>query len=257
MARPHLIVFTDDGNHLDRFGLLLLLTAGSITILMLVNLDDPTRSLWAEIGWLAVTIIVGVTLSLAFRASGVSRRLQRIGDIVVVVTVGVVIVAAIASRVNWAPDVFGGKPSLAWAILALLSPILVLRRVLSHKVVTRQTLAGALATYLLIAVAFNYVFSAVADVGDVQFFGANEPSTSFMYFSLVTITTLGYGDLQPVTELARFLSTSEAVLGQILLVTVVARLVSLYAREPGGEPVGTDAANNDSATPQDPPTTSH
>lgn len=235
MARRRPIVFTDDGRHLDRFGLLLGLTALSITILMFVDLDDPTRTMWAEIGWLSVTIIVGVTLSLAFRASGVSRRLQRIGDVVVVVTTLVVILTAVASRVDGMPDIFGGKPSTAWAILAILSPLLVLRRVLAHKVVTGQTLAGALAAYLLIAVAFNYAFSAAADIGHVDFFGADQPSTSFMYFSLVTITTLGYGDLQPATALARYLSTTEALLGQILLVTVVARLVGLYSRSPVAE----------------------
>lgn len=241
MVRRRLHVFTDDGSHLDRFGLLLVLTALSITILMLVDLDEPTRTVWAEIGWLSVTIIVGLTLSLAFRASGVSRRLQRIGDVVVAVTVVVVILTAFVSRIDGAPDVFGGKPSLAWAVLALLSPVLVLRRVLNHKVVSGQTLAGALATYLLIAVAFNYAFSAVSDMGNVQFFGVDEPSTSFMYFSLVTITTLGYGDLQPVTAVARFLSTTEAVLGQILLVTVVARLVSLYSRTPPVDPPASDS----------------
>jgi hypothetical protein len=252
MARRRPIVFTDDGSHLDRFGILLLLTAASITILMLVDLEDPTRSLWAELGWLSVTIIVGVTLSLAFRASGVSRRLQRIGDIVVVVTVVVVMLTSLVSRIDGAPDVFGGKPSLAWAVLALLSPVLVLRRVLAHKVVTGQTLAGALAAYLLIAVAFNYTFTAVTDMGNVQFFGAHEPTTSFMYFSLVTITTLGYGDLQPVTAVARFLSTTEAVLGQILLVTVVARLVGLYSRRPSEDPTGSESESHNILTTNEP-----
>ena len=56
----------------------------------------------------------------------------------------------------------------------------------------------------------------------------DQPTTSFMYFSLVTITTLGYGDLSPAHEVGKFLATAEAVIGQVFLVTVVARLVSLY-----------------------------
>ncbi len=49
-----------------------------------------------------------------------------------------------------------------------------------------------------------------------------------MYFSLVAITTLGYGDLAPVGEVARAAAAGAAVLGQIYLVFIVARLVALY-----------------------------
>jgi voltage-gated potassium channel Kch len=58
-----------------------------------------------------------------------------------------------------------------------------------------------------------------------------ESTTSFMYFSLVTVTTLGYGDLSPVTDWARLLATTEAVIGQVYLVTVVAMLVGLFAQQ--------------------------
>lgn len=255
MARRRMAVFTDEGSHLDRFGLLLGLTALSITILMLVDLNESTRTVWSDLGSLAVTIIVGLTLSVAFRASGVSKRLQRIGDVVVAAAVAVVLLTSFVSRIDGMPALFGGKPSVAWAVLAILSPILVLRRVLNHKAVTVQTLAGALAAYLLIAVAFNYAFSAVEDIGYVQFFGSEQPSTSFMYFSLVTITTLGYGDLQPVTSVARYLSTAEALLGQILLVTVVARLVSLYSRTPADNASTAHPATEFHPPPTSPPPT--
>jgi len=51
---------------------------------------------------------------------------------------------------------------------------------------------------------------------------------ALQYFSFVTITTLGYGDIQPVTPLARLVSVLEAVVGQLYLVVLVARLVGLY-----------------------------
>jgi len=229
MASRRLTLFTDDGPHLDRFGLLLGLSALSITILMFVDLDDPTSSLWAEIGWLSVTVIVGLTMSLSLRAAGAARRPKLIGDIVVIATVVVVFGSAFASGIFDTDPLWTGKPSMAWAILAMVAPVLVLRRVMMHRTVTRQTLFGAMAVYLLIAVAFNYAFSAVGNSTGVEFFGVNEPSTSFMYFSLVTITTLGYGDLHPISTVARYLATTEAILGQILLVTVVARLVAMYA----------------------------
>jgi voltage-gated potassium channel Kch len=49
-----------------------------------------------------------------------------------------------------------------------------------------------------------------------------------MYYSLVTLTTLGYGDFAAATDVGRFLSTTEAVVGQIFLVTFVASLVSMH-----------------------------
>jgi hypothetical protein len=50
-----------------------------------------------------------------------------------------------------------------------------------------------------------------------------------MYFSLATVTTVGYGDLAPASNIARLLSTSEALVGQVYLVTFVAMLVGLAA----------------------------
>lgn len=81
----------------------------------------------------------------------------------------------------------------------------------------------------MIAVAFNYAFLA-ADAYQPPFFGQPEPTTSFMYYSLVTATTLGYGDPGAATNLGRLLSTSEAVIGQVFLVTFVAMLVGLLAQ---------------------------
>lgn len=55
-----------------------------------------------------------------------------------------------------------------------------------------------------------------------------------IYFSFVTIATLGYGDIVPVSDLARGIAILEAVSGQLYLVVLVARLVSLYARQAEG-----------------------
>jgi hypothetical protein len=87
--------------------------------------------------------------------------------------------------------------------------------------------------YLLIAIAFNYVFLEVQRFGSVPFFGVEESTSSFMYFSVVTITTLGYGDLAPASDIGRYFATSEAIIGQVFLVTIVARLVSLLSRPSG------------------------
>ena len=124
-----------------------------------------------------------------------------------------------------------GRPGFTWVLIATAAPFFVLRRIFRHDRVTGQTIAGAVCVFLLIALAFSYLFGVIDQWSSVPFFGSDEPTTAFMYFSLVTITTLGYGDLSPVTEVARFASTAEAVIGQIFLVVVVARLVSLFGTD--------------------------
>jgi len=60
---------------------------------------------------------------------------------------------------------------------------------------------------------------------------ANSASGTMMYFSFVTLTTLGYGDMYPVSDAARILAMLEATLGQLYLVILVARLVGLYTSQ--------------------------
>ncbi len=77
---------------------------------------------------------------------------------------------------------------------------------------------------------FAQLFSLVPYVTGSQFFTStpNPSSADFVYFSYITIATVGYGDLAPATNLGRMLAVTEALSGQLYLVTVVALLVSNY-----------------------------
>ena len=75
-SRSRWRVFEDDGEYLDRFGLVFVLTAFSISVLALVDLDDPGERLRSAVGWLLVSFTVGTTLLVALRASGV-RKMRR------------------------------------------------------------------------------------------------------------------------------------------------------------------------------------
>jgi ion channel len=225
--------FSDEGASLDRFGLVLGLSALSVAVLALVDLGDVPEGFKSELASMGVTITVGLTLVFALRASGVAKRPRRAAEI----AVGLVVVGTIAFTfldgivgVQGSQGLDISRPSYVWTLITVVSPVVVLRRVVKHETVTKQTLFGAVAVYLLLALAFNYAFLAVDNVGGGSPFFANPESTSsFMYFSLSTITTVGYGDLTAVSDTGRFLSSAEAVLGQIFLVMVVARLVSLYS----------------------------
>ncbi len=231
MSRDKWQVFGDTGRHLDRFGLVLGLSAFSASVLALIDLDSVTDSLRSELGWLIVMFSVGTTLVVAFRASGVRRRWRTLAN----VSIGLVLVAAVAVTLldqvgesGFVDDL--ARPSALWVLIAVASPIVVLRRVLQHKEVTKQTLFGAVSVYVLIAIAFSYTFLYLDQTTTAAFFGVAQSTSSYMYFSLVTITTLGYGDLAPVTDVGRYLATLEAIVGQVLLVTVVARIVSVMSR---------------------------
>lgn len=202
----------------DQYLTLLALILLTFFLLMLADfrsLDTVTT----DVLFIVVTVTSAGMLVAAFWTSEVSRRLLRLGVIFGLLMIGgAVLTVAIGDTST--------TPPLAWVLLLMATPVVVVRRVASHSRVGIDTIIGALCAYLLIALAFSYLFVWVDLLGD-PFFGQPEPSTSFPYFSLVTITTLGYGDIAPATEIARTLATTEAVIGQVFLVVFIARLVSI------------------------------
>jgi hypothetical protein len=129
---------------------------------------------------------------------------------------------------------------MSWLLLGALAPVLVLRRLVKHQRASAKTLLGAVSAYLLIAMAFTFAFLVVESNTTAYVFGSQQPTTSFMYYSLVTITTLGYGDLAMSDPLGRMLSTFEAVFGQVYLVTFVAMIVGLLVAQRRGRDEASD-----------------
>jgi hypothetical protein len=100
------------------------------------------------------------------------------------------------------------------------------------KTVTMEVLFAAIAVYLLLAVMWEFIYSLLALLQPGAFkvpVGLAEGHEQiFLYFSLVTITTLGYGDITPITEMATALSVLESFIGQMYLVVVIAWLVGMH-----------------------------
>lgn len=224
--------FDDEERYVDRFGLLLVVTTLAVVVLSLVDLSRGPEDLASDLGLLIVSVFVGATLLLSLRASGVTRRYRLIADIAI--GVGVLATSLLVLLDIFADgdprDVGPSTPNIVWILLATIAPIVVVRRLVHHQRASGKTLLGAVSAYLLIALAFNFGFLALDAFGE-PFFGQEEPTTSFMYFSLVTITTLGYGDLAAAEPLARLLTTIEAVIGQVYLVTFVAMIVGLMVEQ--------------------------
>ena len=109
-----------------------------------------------------------------------------------------------------------------------------LSRVLRHRHVSFETILGAVCIFVLVALLFAFVYIAVAALNQGPFFAqpGSYHQSDFVYFSFVVITTLGFGDLSPSSGLPQALTVLEALIGQVFLVTLVARLVTLWVREP-------------------------
>ena len=213
---------------LDHFGVVLLLVLASIVTLSLV---DSTTS---YLGRAVTHAISGAALVAAVRASGVSRRWRRLALVLVLVVlagnIGFVVIDQLVDADLEAG--LGASPDLAWVVAAILTPVVIARRILQHETVTIQTVMGAVAAYFQLAVAYSFVFQAIDALTDGGLFGYPVRTTEYMYFSLTTITTLGYGDLTPVTDVGRLVAMLEAVTGQVYLVTFVAMIVSRFAAQP-------------------------
>jgi formate/nitrite transporter FocA (FNT family) len=96
--------------------------------------------------------------------------------------------------------------------------------------VTRDLMAGAAVVYLLMAIMWTFIYRVleIAPPGSFTISTTDiHERLRFTYFSLVTITTLGYGHIVPTSSLASSLATLEAVVGQLYLVTTVAWLVGV------------------------------
>ena len=86
---------------------------------------------------------------------------------------------------------------------------------------------------MLVGLLFAFVYLAIEELGDGAFFaqpGAHQQS-EYVYFSFVSLTTLGFGDLSPAVGLPQAITATEALIGQVFLVTLVARLVTLWVRQ--------------------------
>ena len=124
----------------------------------------------------------------------------------------------------------------------IVASVAVLARVLRDRRVTLNTVYGALTAYFLIGLAWGFMYDTIEEIDAGAFAFPGPPQESYtddlLYFSLVTQTTLGFGDVTPVQAIPRTMAAVQAVIGQFYLVVLVARLVALqvtYGRE-GGDP---------------------
>ena len=198
----------------DRFGVVLVLL---IVTFMVLAAGFTTH--WM----LPITVaLLGGTFLAVLAAAGVAMRTQRYARVFVALCV----VAALASLPGvgtWARI----SVAVLSGLLAAACPVIIARSIMRRGVVDVRTVLGALCIYVLLGLFFAFVYTVIGlAAGSFFVQQATARSSDYVYFSYVTLTTVGYGDLTANDGVGHAFAILEALNGQIYLVTVVALLVS-------------------------------
>ncbi|SOD74902.1 ion channel [Jatrophihabitans sp. GAS493] len=213
-----------------RYGLVVLL------ILLTYALSVSLTQSWGASVVLAVQI---ATVWLILRTSEARRGLQLVADIALVIA----IVAAILGLFLHRETSQRILPAIS-GMLYVVAPFSIGRHLVRRRTIDGETVLGALATYLLIGMSFAFIYRTVGANQSGPFFGSQGEGSvpEDLFFSFTTLTTTGYGNLVPADNPGQSLAVAEMLIGQLFLVTAVAKVVNSFrpARRPGNPPESDD-----------------
>ena len=184
-------------------------------------------------GNLIETVLITLVLVMGVLAVGRRRR-------TLVVAVILALPAFIGKWVNhFRPDLV---PTEVFLVTGLLFVIFVVAHLLGFILraprVNSEVLCAGISTYLLLGLSWSFAYLLVAQLAPDAFFLNNGTTTGHslhgadaFYFSLITLSTVGYGDIIPVSNVARMLAAMEAITGSLFVAVLIARLVALYSSE--------------------------
>lgn len=206
-----------------RYGVVLLLL-----LLTFVFMAIGSTGSWVE---LLTVILQGATLLAALAAAEARPRLVRASIVIVVLG----LVAGLLALFSDSESTRGYANVLSFLLVGV-APVAIAQSMWRKRVIDIHTVLGAICIYVFIGMFFAFVYSAIGSLGTDPFFAQQSTANTadYLYFSFVTLTTTGYGDLTAAGGLSRACAVFEALMGQIYLVTVVALLVSQLATRRGG-----------------------
>lgn len=145
------------------------------------------------------------------------------------------LIGGAALAVRWTAWGLGTTRSELWCDWWTMAAVAVIAIVLLTQIfrpgrVTHVRIQGAIAVYLLFGIAWAHAYHITAILHPGSFaFQSGELSTvaDWFYYSFITLTTVGYGDITPTAQIARTLAVGEALTGQLYLAVLIARLVAM------------------------------
>ncbi len=199
-----------------------------LVALILTLVVSPIIDMYGEASHrLYLVILTTVLMISAVHAASVSRFGRVIG----------VVLAAIWVLLAWFRLLSDTLNATMWSDIALMVLLfyvlaILIGRTVSLKETDFDSLCGAVAAYFLIAAAWAVSYRVIEVVVPGSFSIPGQSlgpvGSHWLYYSLTTITTLGYGDITPVSPFARIWSTLEASAGVLYIALLIARLLSLY-----------------------------
>ena len=180
------------------------------------------------LGLLYSCVLIGGTY-----ATARSREALIIGGALAVLGIGLQWTALLTGHI-----VFFRLTALVFLVSMSLAIFLVLRYLLMKGPITADKLHGALATYIMIAMFWAFIYTILESFNSGSFsLGPDNPTGTnifyhLLYFSFTTLTTVGYGDITPLTDQARSLVMLEQLMGVFFVAVLIARLAGLYPPRP-------------------------
>ena len=207
------------GSH--RYGIVLAVALAAVLFLIIAP-ESP----WSR----AVGLLLsgGMLLVVIATSRGNLRLRERAGVGLLVATVALVLAVAF----DWIPSALGTAVTAVLLFTTLVQLVRGLSVLLRVQGVTVQAVAGALAVYLLIGIAFSFAITTMARIDGGAYFaqGTDGTESQRVYFSFTSMTTTGFGDLTPAQRGGRAVAVLEMLTGQIYLVTVISLLVGNLRR---------------------------
>ena len=199
----------------DSYGLVLLLVL--VTYVVSVSITEAR----------AASIVLTVQLATVWLTLHTAKA-RRVTRIVADVMLCLAAVAAVVSYFEHGHGEQLGSIFIICCLLYAVAPFAIVRHLLFRQTVDQETLLGAVAAYLLLGMFFAFAYRAAGELGSVPFFGSAGRGTlsQDLFFSFVTMTTVGYGNLVPAANPGQAFAAIEAVTGQLFLVVAVGKIVS-------------------------------
>ena len=204
-----------------RYAAVLALTLLNVVWQIVAPAADWSRAVAFALASTALVVVIATSRTRA----DVRRTRTAIG-----ILVGIALVATVGAGIlpAWVWLAAGGVLSLA-VPLALVGGLL---RLVRTQGVTLQAVAGSLAIYLLVGLAFAWAIGLVAQAGSAAYFagGAAATQSARVYYSFTVLTTTGFGDLTAATSVGHAMAVVEMLVGQLYLVTVIGVVVGSFGR---------------------------